>query len=313
MADAFPAPLDRRRFLVLGGTALVAAPFLAACSGDDDSTATGSGGTSHDGHTLSGPATGTPSMVAVFNPNAYAVSGREQRLPLAVLAADGAIDPDGPESLEFQVRRDGVAIGAPVVVARRNEGVPIGFYPLRTTFPEPGTYSLESVLGGEVVSQAVTVSEPGRLPLLAVGDTLPSLDTPTTTDARGVDPICTHVGGECALHDDTLADLLANDRPTALLVSTPAYCSIGVCGPVLDILLDLRSAYPGIDLLHCEVFEDAEAKGGPQGATPAPIMDALGMTFEPSLWVATADGVVVERLDFTFDAGEIREALDQVA
>jgi len=315
MADAFPRRVDRRGFLVLGGSALVAAPFLASCSSDGDTAATGTStsGTAHEHDLPSGPATGTASMVAVFDPNAYAVTGNEQRLPLAVLAEDGSIDPAGPESIEFQVRRDGEAIGERITVARHNEGVPIGFYPLRTTFPEAGTYSIEATLDGQLVSQAVTVSEPSSQPLLVVGGTLPSLPTPTTTDAQNVDPICTQITGPCPLHDETLEQVLDSGRPMALLVSTPAYCQIGVCGPVLDILLDLRAEFPDVAFLHCEVYQDAEAKGGPQAATPARIMDALGMTFEPTLWVASPDGVVVERLDFTFDAVEMRKAIALVA
>ena len=40
--------------------------------------------------------------------------------------------------------------------------------------------------------------------------------------------------------EPTLAQALTEKRPLALLVATPAFCQISICGPVLDVLL-LRS------------------------------------------------------------------------
>jgi len=42
----------------------------------------------------------------------------------------------------------------------------------------------------------------------------------------------------------------------------------------------------------------------------APAVDALGITFEPALFITDASGIVVERLDGLWDATELRERLD---
>jgi hypothetical protein len=39
------------------------------------------------------------------------------------------------------------------------------------------------------------------------------------------------------------------------------------------------------------------------------VVDALGLTFEPCLFLVGADGVVAERLDTIYDRAELTEAL----
>jgi hypothetical protein len=145
----------------------------------------------------------------------------------------------------------------------------------------------------------VTVIQPGAA--------LPAVATPTVGDARGVDPICT-ADPVCPLHDVTVAEALEEDRPLALLVSTPAFCQIAICGPVLDVLLGITGDHPDVRFLHAEVYAHPEQDLD----VHAPIVDELGLTFEPSLILVGRDGRVVERLDTIYDAGEASEALTRL-
>ena len=72
----------------------------------------------------------------------------------------------------------------------------------------------------------------------------------------------------------------AEGRPVALLVSTPKFCQVAICGPVLDVLLSQRGAFPDVRMIHAEVYTDETIE------TLAPVIDALGMTYEPGLFVA---------------------------
>ena len=73
--------------------------------------------------------------------------------------------------------------------------------------------------------------------------------------------------------------------------------------------METRDRYPGITMVHAEVFESLK---GPEGPTTATV-DAMGLTFEPSLFFVGADGVVTERLDIVFDRTEIAAGLDALA
>jgi hypothetical protein len=304
--------LSRRQVLVGGATALVIVPWLAACGDDEAGTASSStdGHGAHGG--LTGEGTGSMVMTAVFDANGSVVTGTEQRLPLGLVDAEGALMADGPDTLVVTVADlGGNPIGEPIEVARHAEGISLGYYPLRTTFEVPGLYRLEAEVDGTPLSQTVQANEPHTLNLLQPGDALPSLATPTTEDDRGVVPICTRFPDPCPFHDRSLDEVVANGRPTVVMVSTPAYCHIGICGPTLDLLVDLvEERRLDADVVHLEVYTDAEANGGPDGATPAPIMAELGLSWEPSMWIADGDGTVLERIDFAFDRDEIGAALD---
>ena len=58
------------------------------------------------------------------------------------------------------------------------------------------------------------------------------------------------------------------------------------------------------DFVHAEVWKDLTV------TEVAPAIDALGIAFEPALFITDADGVIVERLDGLWDATELRERLD---
>jgi hypothetical protein len=91
-------------------------------------------------------------------------------------------------------------------------------------------------------------------------------------------------------------------------VATPAFCQITICGPVLDVLIEVAGAHPGVKLLHAEVYKDP-ANDVTSAAAFAPVAGELGLHFEPCLVLVGADGKVRERLDVIYDRVEVDEAL----
>ena len=99
-----------------------------------------------------------------------------------------------------------------------------------------------------------------------------------------------------------MAEALDDGEPIALLVSTPAFCQIAICGPVLDVLLGVTRRPPrrsASSTPRCTPTRHEEIE------TKAPVVDELGLTFEPCLVLVGADGIVVERLDTIFDDDEL--------
>lgn len=312
-----PHPGFSRRWFLAAGTASLAVPLLVSCSdvgsnGEDASDDTT--GDDHGGHGAAfGEATGAAVLAPIFDVNSYALSTFEpSRLPVSIRDAEGQPMLDGPDELEIQVREADGTIVNNLVVPRHADGVPLPYYPVRTPFPGTGPYELATDLGEGEVTVPFMVSDPSSSSLRGVGDALPAEPTPTFDDGRGVVPICTRFPDPCPLHDRSLAEVVADGTPTVLMVGTPAYCHIGVCGPVLELLLEEMPTHAGATYVHAEVYTDAE-EVGPDRATPAPIVAAVGLSFEPSLFVADATGTIVDRLDFVFDRTEIADALAKVA
>jgi hypothetical protein len=102
----------------------------------------------------------------------------------------------------------------------------------------------------------------------------------------------------------------------ALLVATPAFCSTAYCGPVVDTLIEASGAFPGIEFVHVEVYANTDEVDGnyqDERIRLAPAVEAIGLTFEPSLFLVDSTGLLVERIDNVFDGTEVTEALSALA
>jgi hypothetical protein len=285
------ASLSRRRFL-LGTGAVASAALLGGCETEDGDV------TSSD-----------LSLVPHFGGAPMLSAGGDVRAPFGIADTEGLLSPSGtPASLELEVfGPDGAEVLAATTVARHVEGLPHAYFPLRFTADRAGIYTARTELDGGPLEMSVKVDRPDDVTAIKVGEGLPAAMTPTTTDPRGVEPMCTR-DPVCPLHDVTVASALEEARPLALLVSTPAFCQIAVCGPVLEVLLGVADAHTAVRLLHAEVY----SRPYEERDTKAPVVGELGLTFEPCLVLADAEGTVVERLDTIFDEAEVDRALAQL-
>jgi hypothetical protein len=321
------APLSRRAVL-LGAAGLAGSVVLVACGGS------GSKSTTSGTNIALTPDDGSSSLIPIFGADAsyqYVVTGSPQRLAFGVNGPNGEHLLAVPPSLSFQLSKDGQTVGGPTEVLAHTDGVPIGFYPYRATFDTPGSYHVEVTLDGKKSSAPFDVVAAADSQLVPRGAAMKPSETPTVTDAHGVAPICTRPAGTCPFHAMTLTQALASGRPTALLIATPKFCQIGVCGPVLDLLTEISPQFPGVQIVHAEVYTNAEAifasssgtidrSGTPAApadvtgtAQLAPVVDTYGLTYEPALYLANAAGTIVDRLDNVFDRGEIRVGLQAIS
>lgn len=296
------APGVSRRTVLAGGAALA---FLTACGGDDGETAsTTTGG---DVATSGDELTGT--LLVLLPQQGVLTAGGEQRVPLAFADAEGVPVREGLEPRDFQIRAD---TGEPTVVTvePHSDGVPTPYYPVRFTPAAPGIHEITVV--GEDGYNAVTldISQDALIPL--VGQILPAADTPTTANGRGVDPICTRTPA-CELHEVALTEALLAGSPIALSIATPEFCQTAICGPVLDLLLEALPDFPTVTGVHAEVYADPRGGADPTAGGLAPITEAYGLTFEPTLYLVDATGTIVTRLDSVYDRVELRAALESIA
>ncbi len=300
-----PGHLSRRRFLATAG-ATAGAIVLGACGGGDD-----------DADQPTSTAATTRLVIAQYFDGPLFAAGERLRAPFGLADAEGILKvKDTPEEIEVVILTpDRRGTSQPITLRRRADGLERADFPLIVTLPEAGIYTVRAELGGPAGSEmALAVNQAAELKVIRPGMAMPALQTPTVGDARGVNPICTREPA-CALHDLTVTDVLAERKPLALLVSTPGYCQVSICGPVLDVLLDVLGDHPDVTALHAEVYSDPVAAFaapplGPEDYTPT--LSALGMHLEPALVLVGSDGKVTERFDAIFDASELDEALSEL-
>lgn len=201
-----------------------------------------------------------------------------------------------------------------VRLPRHADQIPRHYYPLVFEPEQTGAWELAGEFEGEALSVSFMVAEPADVGLVKIGEQMRPVDTPTTADARGVDPICTRAPEACPFHSITLSEALTAGGPVALMISTPGFCQTGICGPTLELLIAEAESHPDITIVHAEVYTDPQelANAAPADLL-APVVETYAMAFEPSLLVADATGAITARLDVTMDATEIRAALATVA
>lgn len=283
-------PVNRRSFLSTSAALL----FLTACGTSNELTPQGLGVRFPDG----------------FRAPSVAVTGHgPQRFPFVIVANDGLPMTTGaPEQIAIEVLFGGETLSVENV-AVRGAGQFTPYYPLTFTPEQPGVYSARTEFTDFDVEFVVV--ERGDTPLFQVGDALPPFQTPTMADPAGVNPVCSRSPEPCQFHELTLAEALSNGKPTAMLIATPAWCQTDVCGSNLEWLIELAASRSDINVIHAEVYADfdRDVSTGQLPIPRAPMLEEWDIAFEPSLFIANADGTIIDARHFAFDRAEMDEAL----
>lgn len=287
--------------MFLAGAGAFGLLLAAGCGGKDDSA--------------DETPTGARILGAAFanglSSDAVLVAGIEQRAPLVLFDVDSGrpLRDQPPDSIDVELWFKSARISESTLTVHDDE-ISTPYYPLTMTLPEAGDYEIRAAFSELPVGFRAVARD--KVTLVQIGDPMRPVETPTTANALGVSPICTRTPAQCPLHETSFAKVLETKGPTALLISTPGFCQTAVCGPVLELLMSERANFPNIRMVHAEVYVDPQefAAGKPNPRTTAAV-NAYGLSFEPSLVVANADGIVTSRLDFTWDRAELRDALQR--
>jgi hypothetical protein len=291
--------VDRRMFLA--GAGALSLVLAAGCGGKDKAG---------EDDTPTGDRVLGAAFANGLSEDAVLIPGIEQRAPLVIFDVDSGrpLRDNPPASIDAELWYKGALLTKSTLKVHAEE-ISTPYYPMLMTLPEAGDYEIRAAFSDIPVGFRASTRD--KVALVQVGDKLRSVDTPTTANALGVTPICTRTP-QCPLHDTSFAKVLATKGPTALLISTPGFCQTAVCGPVLELLVSERANFTNMRMVHAEVYIDPQefASGKPNPRTTDAVK-TYGLNYEPSLIVANADGIVVSRLDFTWDRAELRAALQR--
>jgi hypothetical protein len=190
------------------------------------------------------------------------------------------------------------------------EGDPFAaVYAAQVPLPRPGNYTLLAVtlVDGKPVAapQAIKVIAAAKDRIPAVGQAAPKVQTDTVASASGdVQAIDTR-RPTSDMHDKSFADVVGT-KPVALLFATPQLCQSRVCGPVVDIALQLKARYGDrIQFIHQEVYVDNDVKKGLR-----PPLKGFNLPTEPWLFVVGKDGRITARLEGSFGQRAFEQALN---
>lgn len=155
---------------------------------------------------------------------------------------------------------------------------------------------------------SVKVSKRGDGPP-APGDKAPVIHTPTVAEAGGdLSKIDTRIPPAPDLHRADLADVLGR-KPAVLIFATPALCQSRVCGPVVDVALEVADKYRGkVVFIHQEIYNGNEISKGFR-----PQLVPYRLESEPWAFVIDRHGRISDRLEGAFSVSELDRAVAKIA
>jgi hypothetical protein len=180
-------------------------------------------------------------------------------------------------------------------------------YAARIPFDKPGRYAalvLTRTVGG-IVGGTAQLTVQRDTPIPEVGERAPSVSTDTVASAAGnIEAIDTRVPPAEELHRTNFKDMVGK-KPVALLFATPQLCQSRVCGPVVDIALQLKQKYGDrVEFIHQEVYVDNQVDKGLR----APLRQ-FGLETEPWLFTVDRQGRVAARLEGSFGVNAFEQAV----
>jgi hypothetical protein len=170
---------------------------------------------------------------------------------------------------------------------------------------DPGVWEARAVADGQPSTAAFQIDAKSPSPTVG-GRAIPSL-SPTVSDARGVDPICTRTP-PCSMHAMTIADALTARKPLIVIFGTPRFCTSRTCGPSVDLIEnEKKQVGTKANFVHVEVFRNTKVALTPNG--DAPTYAQWKLATEPWTYFIGADGVIKDRWLGAFGSDELRRAV----
>jgi hypothetical protein len=259
-----------------------------------------------------------------FNTAHVELAKGDDRLAFALFHAEKPVDftrdaagtltiraPSGKRTGPIKLRTFGISRSAGGEDAKTDPEKPSLVFVAHHIFDEDGYWDVvvDVSMNGERVRVPGRVGVPPKSQTIGVGEKAVSTPTPTTSDARGVKPICTRVP-QCTMHAESLDDVLGNGKPTVVTFATPALCESRMCGPDVDIVeaVDLRRKSEA-NFVHVEIYKDSS------GVKLAPAVEAWNVdkAGEPWVFFVGSDGKVRERLSGPIAEWEVDEAVGRLS
>jgi len=310
-----PLPVSRRRFLVLAGSAVLAA-VAAACTGDKKQTPTPSSVPSGSIGELQQGAAQLSLLAGLGNAPQDAIQTGRSVYTFDLSAGGGSLITGGTPQVYAAPGETAQAIGP----------FPATWHPF-TGYQATGDHSPKSPLPGVYVADIkipaaglwtfAGVAEAGGRRgvgvshayvaddvVAAVGSKATSVKTPVATTEAGLKKICTRNPPD-PMHSISLDKALTNGKPTVVSFATPLLCQSQLCGPVVDeqLLVYRKVGAKKANFIHVEEFPQRDA------SKPAPAFVAWKFQTEPWVIVIDRKGIIRARFEGPITAPQIEEAL----
>ena len=186
-----------------------------------------------------------------------------------------------------------------------------GTYIIHPTFDAAGQWGLEVEMtrpGKQPTTQRISidVTAKGNAPM--IGASAPRSQTPTVKDVKDLKTITSATKPDPRLYQLSVAQALADGKPSLILFATPGFCQTAICGPGVDVLSRLEDTFgKDVNAVHVEVYQYPFEQGKFVSA-----MREWNLQTEPWLFLVDRQGKVVSRYEGGITYQELEPAVKQL-
>lgn len=196
-------------------------------------------------------------------------------------------------------------VGAPAREAGEGDFDAPTVYVLRLELDSPGTYSLLVEPEGAAIQGYGEIEVATESAAPAVGEKAIPSDTPTLEDGFPAE-LTTATPPDVDLLRYSVKESIEAGVPFVVTFATPKFCASRVCGPVVDIVDEVRRKFEddGVRFIHVEIYEGND----PQRGLNRWVRE-WNLPTEPYTFLVDRSGVIRGRFEGLVTAGELEQAV----
>ncbi len=173
-----------------------------------------------------------------------------------------------------------------------------GAYYSETIFNEFGNFEVKAIRNDNSFGTALfQVNKESLTP--KIGSAPPLVNTKTADSLEAIKYISSDPDPNINFYSINYVDAVKNDLPTIIIFSTPALCVSGTCGPLLDHIKKISTAYPKCNYIHVEVYENFIGKNlnDIDTLTVTEPTKLWGLPTEPWIFFIDKEGILKYKLE----------------
>jgi hypothetical protein len=197
----------------------------------------------------------------------------------------------------------------PIGVSGSEPGEAEAVFVANLQLDEPGTYwLLAEPVGGRKIQAVGNVVVKEKTAAPDVGAQAVPSKTPTLRTST-LEQLTTSTKPDRKLYESSVAEALAAKSPFVVVFATPKYCTSRTCGPVVEVVSDVRRkhAEDGTRFIHVEIYEDNDPTKGENRW-----VKEWNLPSEPWVFVVGADGTIRDRFEGTVSVRELDSAVGEI-
>jgi hypothetical protein len=238
----------------------------------------------------------------------------DQRVPIGVLDHNTPVSDATVHLRSFYLGSGSAVFKGESAAPFKGEGLGgAGIYAGHLSFDKPGNWRLDvtaSRPNGAHLATQLPINVLANPIVPGVGQPAPRSNNPTASTVSDVSLIDTGQPPD-DMHQVSIAQAIADHKPTLVVFASPAFCTSALCGPEVKVVQGLEPTYKDrLTFIHVEIYQNY--KPDPAQRKPAQTVLDWRLQTEPWIFLIDATGTIRTRFEGAAGADEVKAAIDQL-